>query len=54
MTWATVFCILEQSAGTIVACMPTCLPIFKRGKAKDDSRNGRLLNRQNYYELSNK
>ncbi|KAE8361341.1 hypothetical protein BDV27DRAFT_166998 [Aspergillus caelatus] len=50
MTWPTVFCILEQSAGIIAASMSTCLPIFKRGKAKDDSRNGLLTGRENYSE----
>ncbi|KAB8225745.1 hypothetical protein BDV33DRAFT_198156 [Aspergillus novoparasiticus] len=53
MTWLTVFCILEQSAGIIAACIPACVPLFKRGKAKDDSRNGLLTSSRNYYELSN-
>ncbi|PLB54130.1 hypothetical protein P170DRAFT_469595 [Aspergillus steynii IBT 23096] len=53
MTWLTVFCILEQSAGIIAACIPACVPIFRRGRAKEASQNGLLADRQNYYELSN-
>lgn len=51
MTYLTVFCILEQSAGIIAACIPACVPIFRRGRAKD-SQNRLLSTRQNYYELS--
>ncbi|KAE8137529.1 hypothetical protein BDV38DRAFT_292996 [Aspergillus pseudotamarii] len=53
MTWLTVFCIVEQSAGIIAACIPACVPIFKRRTVSDDRRNGLLRDRQNYYDLSN-
>ncbi|KAK1149445.1 hypothetical protein N8T08_006668 [Aspergillus melleus] len=53
MTFLTVFCILEQSAGIIAACIPACIPIVRRGRVKELARNGLLPSRLNYYELSN-
>ncbi|RAK89608.1 hypothetical protein BO79DRAFT_254357 [Aspergillus costaricaensis CBS 115574] len=49
MTWLTVVCIMEQSSGIIAACIPACVPIFRK---KTHAKKLQPANTQ-YYELSN-